>query len=88
MADISKIKLPNGSEYDLKDASKVGVYIVKGTQTKSTASWTGNINIPALYYFGDNSFVKIRILALSIFDFKFLLLRFCNISYNFSLFFL
>ena len=49
MADISKIKLPNGSEYDLKDASKVGVYIVKGTQTKSTASWTGNINIPALY---------------------------------------
>ena len=32
--------------------------------------------------------VKIRILALSIFDFKFLLLRFCNISYNFSLFFL
>ena len=35
MADISKIILPNGSEYDLKDASKVGIYIVKGTQTKT-----------------------------------------------------
>lgn len=49
MADISKIILPNGSEYDLKDASKVGIYIVKGTQTKATNAWTGRINVPALY---------------------------------------
>lgn len=49
MADISKIILPNGSEYDLKDANKVGIYIVKGTQTKATNAWTGRINVPALY---------------------------------------
>lgn len=49
MADISKIILPDGSEYDLKDSGKTGIYAVKGTQTKSTAAWTGNINVSALY---------------------------------------
>ena len=49
MADISQIKLPNNTTYDVKDAKKTGIYHVKGTQTAATGSWTGNINVPALY---------------------------------------
>lgn len=49
MADISKIILPNGDEYNIKDATKTGIYVVKGTQTKSTYAWTGRINVPVLY---------------------------------------
>jgi hypothetical protein len=49
MADISQIKLPNNTTYDLKDSKKTGIYYVKGTQTKTTGAWTGNIDVPALY---------------------------------------
>ena len=49
MADISSITLPDGSTYNLKDAVKTGIYVVKGTQTKATNAWTGRINVPALY---------------------------------------
>lgn len=49
MAKIDKIKLPDGVTYDVIDASKSGVYTVKGTQTKTTASWTGEIDVDALY---------------------------------------
>ena len=49
MADLSQITLPNGSSYDLKDAKKTGIYPVIGTQTAATGSWTGAINVPALY---------------------------------------
>ena len=49
MADISQIKLPNNTTYDLKDSKKTGIYYVKGTQTAATGSWTGNIDVPALY---------------------------------------
>lgn len=49
MGDISKITLPNGTSYDLKDAKKTGIYPVIGTQTAATGSWTGKIDVPALY---------------------------------------
>ena len=49
MAFISSITLPDNSTYDIKDARLSGIITVNGTQTTSTASWTGNINIPALY---------------------------------------
>lgn len=49
MADISQIKLPNNTTYDLKDSKKTGIYYVKGTQTAATGAWTGNIDVPALY---------------------------------------
>ena len=50
MANISKIKLPNGTSYDLKDSYKSGVYTVIGTQTAVTGSWTGNLHgVSALY---------------------------------------
>lgn len=52
MADISQIKLPNGSStttYDIKDAKKKGVYVVKGTHTTATVAWTGAIDVPVLY---------------------------------------
>ena len=49
MADISQIKLPNNTTYNLKDSKKTGIYYVKGTQTAATGAWTGNIDIPALY---------------------------------------
>lgn len=49
MSALSKITLPNNTTYDLKDAAKSGVYTVVGTQTESTGSWTGNINIDSLY---------------------------------------
>lgn len=47
MADISKITLPSGSSYDLKD--KYRVHPVIGTQTKSTNVWTGEIDVDELY---------------------------------------
>lgn len=52
MADISKIIFPSGKKYNIKDTkARVGsnIYIVKGTQTETTGSWTGNIDIDALY---------------------------------------
>ena len=47
MADkyISKIKDTNNNINYLK----YGIYPVKGTQTAATGTWTGNINVPALY---------------------------------------
>lgn len=48
MADISKIKLPNNAEYNLRD--KAGrIYFVEGTQTANTAAWTGAIDLDALF---------------------------------------
>ena len=51
MADVSKITLPSGEEYNIKDATARGklIYPVIGTQTESTNLWTGNIDAPALY---------------------------------------
>lgn len=49
MASISSITLPDNNTYDIKDARLSGIITVKGTQTETTASWTGAINIPALY---------------------------------------
>ena len=49
MADISQIELPNGDLYNLKDGRLTGIIPVVGTQTGVTGSWTGNINIPALF---------------------------------------
>ena len=53
MADISKIKLPNGTEYNIKDANALRsgkpIYAVKGTQSAKTGSWTGSIDVDALY---------------------------------------
>lgn len=49
MADISKITLPDGNSYDIKDAKKSGIYAVKGTQTAKTGAFTGVIDIPSLY---------------------------------------
>ena len=45
MANINKITLPNGSTYNLIGS----VHNVIGTQTAATGSWTGNLNLPALY---------------------------------------
>lgn len=42
---ISKVTLPDGSEYKLKQ----GPIPVIGTQTATTASWTGNIDVDELY---------------------------------------
>lgn len=43
MADISKITLPSGDSYDLKDsiARPRGIEYIVGTQTAATGSWTG-----------------------------------------------
>lgn len=58
MADISSIKLPNNSTYDIKDSTartKIGnmtdklVYPVIGTQTAATAQFSGAIDIDNLY---------------------------------------
>lgn len=49
MADLSKIKLPDNTIYDIRDANKSGCYTVIGTQTESTSAWTGSIPIPHLY---------------------------------------
>lgn len=50
MADVSKIKLLDNSEYNIKDAFKSGIYVVKGTQTASTGTWTGALHgVSALY---------------------------------------
>ena len=51
MANISKVTLPGGSEYDIKDAfarNKTIEYIL-GTQASSTNEWTGNTTDAALY---------------------------------------
>lgn len=45
MANINKITLPSGSTYNLVGT----IHNVIGTQTAATGSWTGNLNIPALY---------------------------------------
>lgn len=49
MADISKIKLPNGDEYNLKDSRISGIYSVIGTNTAASAIWTGNLDVDELY---------------------------------------
>ena len=58
MADVSSIKLPNNSTYDIKDSTartKIGnmtdklVYPVIGTQTAATAQFTGTIDVDQLY---------------------------------------
>lgn len=51
MADISTVQLPDGLVYNIKDAKSRDhlVYSVKGTQTAATGSWTGTIDLPALY---------------------------------------
>lgn len=58
MADVSSIKLPNNSTYDIKDTiarTKIGnmadklVYPVIGTQTAATAQFTGTIDVDQLY---------------------------------------
>lgn len=50
MADISQIKLPNNTTYDLKDAKKTGIYPVIGTQTAATGTWIGALHgVSALY---------------------------------------
>ena len=49
MAEISHVELPNGDLYDIKDYRLTGVIPVVGTQTSATGSWTGNIDIPALF---------------------------------------
>lgn len=48
MADLSKITLPNGDTYDLKDGIR-GVEFIVGTQTAATGSWTGKTNRAALF---------------------------------------
>lgn len=48
MADLSKITLPNGSTYDIKDAVR-GVEFVIGTQTAATGAWTGVTKREALF---------------------------------------
>lgn len=58
MADVSSIKLPNNSTYDIKDTiarTKIGnmtdklVYPVIGTQTAATEQFTGAIDVDQLY---------------------------------------
>ena len=49
MSDIAKITLPNGNTYNLKDERISGIYPVIGTQTYTTGTWTGVINVDALY---------------------------------------
>lgn len=58
MADVSSIKLPNNSTYDIKDSTartKIGnmtdklVYPVIGTQTAATAQFSGAIDLDSLY---------------------------------------
>lgn len=43
MADLSAIKLPDGSTYNLKDptARSSAIEFISGTQTSSTGAWTG-----------------------------------------------
>lgn len=45
---VSQITLPSGTTYDIKDYALSGIYSVIGTQSASTSSWTGNINVSAL----------------------------------------
>ena len=73
MADVSKITLPSGEEYNIKDATARGklIYPVIGTQTDVTYAWTGAIDAPALYdgmtiayylpYAGDGSNVTLNL---------------------------
>lgn len=49
MANLTQIELPNGTTYDIEDAKKKGVYVVKGTHTTATVAWTGAIDVDALY---------------------------------------
>ena len=48
MADISRITLPGGSAYDIKDSIR-GVEYIVGTQTEATGSWTGVTNRASLF---------------------------------------
>lgn len=45
---ISKVTLPNGNEYDIKDY-KHGFHVVIGTQTATTEAWTGDIDVDELF---------------------------------------
>ena len=49
MSSLTQIELPNGTTYDIEDAKKKGVYVVKGTHTTATVAWTGAIDVDALY---------------------------------------
>ena len=50
MANLTQVELPNGTTYDIQDATKSGIYTVIGTQTEATASWTGELHgVSALY---------------------------------------
>ena len=46
MADVSKITLPNGDVYNIKDSISRNnlFYVVKGTHTTSTNTWTGKLS--------------------------------------------
>ena len=53
MADISKITLPNGNNYNLKDAAAArldrGVQFIRGTWSSTSATWTGVTADSSLY---------------------------------------
>ena len=49
MANLTQIELPNGITYDIEDAKKSGIYTVIGTHTTAVQTWTGAIDVPALY---------------------------------------
>lgn len=66
MADISKITLPSGDSYDLKDsvARPRGVEYIVGTQTAATASWTG-VTADAELYAGKTIAYKLPVASAS-----------------------
>lgn len=51
LGNISQVTLPNGDVAHLKDSTARlnNIHVVKGTQTATTASWTGEIDVDALY---------------------------------------
>ncbi len=53
MADISKIILPNGNEYNFKDSAAArlnrGVEFIRGTWSTATSAWTGVTADSSLY---------------------------------------
>ena len=59
MADISKIKLPDNSEYDIKDATARAQSGVTGVKGNSESSYrTGNVNVTAANIGGCTLFGK------------------------------
>ena len=55
MADITKIKLPNGDIYNVKDSvarAKADVYYVEGVSTDTAGNWTGTLDGLTEYYNG------------------------------------